>query len=101
MPALGKKHLRYGDLANPVTHCRFIIRISTHVAQKHLSKDLANLAEGETLLICEHNVPIAELRLLAAKRTNPRPIGLAKGTFEIPASFFAPLPGDLTSLCDE
>jgi hypothetical protein len=31
----------------------------------------------------------------SAQRKSPRPIGLAKGTFEVPREFFEPLPDDL------
>jgi len=71
-----------------------MIRINVHEAKAHLSRYLARLAEGETIVICNRNVPIAELRPLPARRTARRPLGLATGTFEVPASFFEPLPED-------
>jgi hypothetical protein len=40
-------------------------------------------------------VPAAEIRPRKACRRKPRPIGLAKGTFRVPKSFFKPLPDDL------
>jgi hypothetical protein len=39
---------------------------------------------------------VAELRRVEAGRTAPRPIGGLKGTFVVPASFFEPLPDELT-----
>jgi antitoxin (DNA-binding transcriptional repressor) of toxin-antitoxin stability system len=74
-----------------------MIRINIHEAKTHLSRYLANLAEGETILLCKRNVPVAEIRPLPPERTSPRPIGLAEGTFEIPAAFFEPLPDDLVA----
>ncbi len=69
-----------------------MISINIHQAKTQLSKYLAKLKPGETILICKRNVPIAELRALPKGAIRARPIGLAKGTFEVPASFFEPLP---------
>lgn len=69
-----------------------MIRLNIHEAKTHLSAYLARLEQGETILLCRRNVPIAEIRPLPKKRAAPRPIGLAKGLFEVPDSFFEPLP---------
>lgn len=74
-----------------------MIRINMSQLKTHLSRYLANLAEGETILLCKRNVPIAEIRRLPCKRKTARPIGLAKGAFEIPESFFEPLPDDISA----
>ena len=39
--------------------------------------------------------PIAEIRPLPAREMKPRPIGLARGRFTVPPSFFEPLPDHL------
>lgn len=72
-----------------------MIRLNIHDAKTHLSRHLTRLAEGETILLCKRNVPIAEIRPLSAPRTRPRPLGLAKGRFEVPPEFFEPLPDEL------
>ncbi len=69
-----------------------MISINIHEAKTQLSKYLAKLRPGESILICKRNVPIAELRALPQQNRKPRPIGLAKGEFSVPASFFEPLP---------
>ncbi|MGH8501648.1 MAG: type II toxin-antitoxin system Phd/YefM family antitoxin [Gammaproteobacteria bacterium] len=69
-----------------------MIKLNVHEAKTHLSSYLARLEAGETILLCRRNVPIAEIRPLTAPRSDPRPIGLAKDTFAVPASFFEPLP---------
>ena len=69
-----------------------MIRINIHEAKTHLSRYLARLAQGETIILCNRNVPIAEIRPLPRARQAPRPIGLMRGQFEVPASFFEPLP---------
>ena len=76
-------------------HNRPMIRLNVHEAKTHLSRYLARLAEGELILLCKRNVPVAEIRPVRQPRTERRPVGLAKGQFEVPAAFFEPLPEDL------
>ena len=72
-----------------------MIKLNVHEVKTNLSKYLDLLAKGEKILLCRRNVPIAEIRPLPAKTGSERPIGLAKGRFEVPESFFEPLPDDL------
>src|SRR5262245_24233468 len=65
--------------------------VNIHEAKAKLSEYLDAVAAGDTVIICNRNQPVAELRAVPKKRTEPRPIGLAKGTTTIPASFFEPL----------
>ncbi len=69
--------------------------VNVHEAKARLSEYLARVETGETVVICRRNRPIAELRALAPTRIEPRPIGLAKGLFEVPESFSEPLSEDL------
>lgn len=69
-------------------------RVNMHEAKTHLSRYLAELEPGETLILCNRNQPIAELRPLPAKSMTPR-LGVAKGEFEVPDSFFEPLPEEI------
>ena len=66
-----------------------------HEAKTHLSRYLARLEAGETIVPCRRNQPIAELRPLPRIEAAPRPFGLARGTFSVPDSFFEPLPADV------
>ena len=75
-----------------------MIKLNIHDAKTHLSKYLAKLAKGETIVLCKRNTPIAEIRPLPAARSKPRPLGLGKGTVKIAPSFFEPLPDDLLDL---
>ena len=72
-----------------------MIKLNIHEAKTHLSRYLKRLAKGEHIVLCLRNVPIAEIRPLAAPETKPRPIGLAGGQFTVPPSFFEPLSNDL------
>ena len=71
-----------------------MIKLNIHEAKTHLSRYLAKLAKGESIVLCNRNVPIAEIRPLPRPRTAKRPIGLAKGTFKVPRRFFEPLPDE-------
>ena len=72
-----------------------MIKLNVHEAKTHLSRYLNRLAEGEKIILCKRNVPIAEIRPLKPARSERRPIGLAKGLFEVPSEFFDPLPESL------
>ena len=72
-----------------------MIRVNVHEAKTHLSKYLAKLEKGETILLCRRNQPIAEIRPLALKRKKPRPIGLHEGQIKLGPEFFEPLPDEL------
>ena len=73
-----------------------MIKLNIHEAKTHLSRYLAELKQGETIVLCRRNTPIAELRALAQPSGRARrPLGLAKGTVKIRKSFFGPLPADL------
>ena len=72
-----------------------MIKVNIHQAKTHLSRYLARLKAGETLIICKRNIPIAEVRALPQAGQQKRPIGLAKGQFKVPPSFFEPLPDDI------
>lgn len=72
-----------------------MLKVNVHQAKTNLSRYLEAAAKGETVIICNRNVPVAELRGLPSVMQGPRPIGLARGSFEVPESFFDPLPDDV------
>lgn len=72
-----------------------MIKLNIHEAKTHLSKYLAKLKAGDRILLCRRNQPVAEITPLPEAPTRPRPIGLAKGRFTVPRSFFEPLPDEL------
>jgi prevent-host-death family protein len=73
----------------------FVVNIAE--AKAKLSEFVDAVAAGERVLICKRNRPIAELRAVESARSEPRPIGLARGRFAVPDSFFEPLPDDVTA----
>ena len=74
-----------------------MIRLNIHEAKTHLSRYLARLRRGETIILCKRNIPIAEIRPLPPQRKAKRPIGLAKGKLKVPPDFFEPLPPEFIS----
>ena len=55
----------------------------------------------EIIQHCRRGLPIGLIRFMGAVApllAEPRPIGLAAGTFTVPPKFFEPLPDDLVKL---
>jgi len=69
-----------------------MIRLDIHEAKTHLSRYLEEMAKGETIILCKRNIPIAEIRPIHPRRKHKRPLGLAKGEFEVTRELFEPLP---------
>ncbi len=69
-----------------------MIRINITEAKNHLSKYLRRVKKGETIILCERNVPIAEICPIKPESLQLRPIGLDKGRFIVPENFNDPLP---------
>ena len=70
------------------------IKLNIHEAKTHLSRHLNEMSENDRIILCRRNLPVAEIRLLPVRRPK-RQLGLAKGEFTVPRSFFDPLPDDL------
>ena len=86
------------DLVHFMVQSGRMIKLNIHEAKTHLSRYLARLAKGETIVLCKRNTPIAEIRPLPLAPNKPRPLGLAKGKVKIHSSFFEPLPDELLDL---
>jgi antitoxin (DNA-binding transcriptional repressor) of toxin-antitoxin stability system len=83
------------DLVHFLVDNVVVKRVNIHDAKTNLSRYLAELTPGEALVLCKRNQPVAEVRLLR-KKPGPKPrIGVAKGRFEVPDSFFEPLPDEI------
>ena len=70
-------------------------QVNIHDAKTNLSRYLAELKLGEALVLANRNQPVAELRLLRPKQSRTPRIGVAKGKFSVPDSFFEPLPKEI------
>jgi antitoxin (DNA-binding transcriptional repressor) of toxin-antitoxin stability system len=72
-----------------------MIRLNIRQVKTHLSRYLARLKEGDTIILCKRNVPIAEIRAVKKPAKGKRPIGLFKGQIRISKRFFDPLPDNV------
>lgn len=71
-----------------------MIRLNIHEAKTHLSKYLNRLKEGDVIVLCKHNEPIAEIRPIRRALPKKRPLGLGP-KFKVDKTFFDPLPEDM------
>jgi antitoxin (DNA-binding transcriptional repressor) of toxin-antitoxin stability system len=83
------------DLVHFIVQNRVVKKVNIHDAKTNLSRYLAELAPGEALVVCNRNQPVAELRSIRKKGVRKPRIGIAKGEFVVPASFFDPLPEEV------
>ena len=66
-------------------------QVNIHEAKTQLSR---LISDGEEVIIARYGEPVA--RLIPIRPMIPKRIpGSAKGKFEVPASFFEPLPDEL------
>jgi prevent-host-death family protein len=72
-----------------------MIRLNIHEAKTHLSRWLKRVEKGETVVLCRHNVPVAEIRPIEKSASKKRSVGLARGSFTVPPEFFDPLPDEI------
>ena len=78
-----------------------MITLNVHEVKAHFSRYLNAVENGETVLLCRRNVPVAELRPLPKSTSQERPLGLARDRGqELPPAFFEPLPDEILSLFD-
>jgi antitoxin (DNA-binding transcriptional repressor) of toxin-antitoxin stability system len=83
-----------------MTYYETMISLNINEIKTHFSSFLAKVSNGETIIVCKRNVPIAEIKPIAALPDKKRPIGLAGKEypdFEISDAFFDPLPEDIVA----
>ena len=59
--------------------------------QANLPHYLKQVAAGDTLVICQNNLPVAEVGPVKT----PRPLGLGQGQGQVLTEFFDPLPEEI------
>ena len=66
--------------------------VNIQQAKTHLSRYLKRVKHGESLVICDRNVPVAELRSLHESAKPRRPLGALRGAvLHMADSFNEPL----------
>jgi antitoxin (DNA-binding transcriptional repressor) of toxin-antitoxin stability system len=70
-----------------------MIMVNIADAKARLSEYLEAVSQGETVVICRHNQPVAELRATEARRTAPRDLTpMFPGATFVTDAFFEPMP---------
>ena len=72
-------------------------RIDVAQLESNPGEYLAQVVQGETIVICKDQQPIAEMRPVMQPPQGPRPLGLGVGTAIIHPSFPEPLPDEIIS----
>ena len=68
-------------------------------AKTNLSRHLRRVKRGETLVICDRNTPVAELRPLTPAKGQKRPLGALRGAVvHMAETFNDPLSGEEMAL---
>ncbi|PIR59210.1 MAG: prevent-host-death protein [Candidatus Pacebacteria bacterium CG10_big_fil_rev_8_21_14_0_10_56_10] len=73
-----------------------MLTVNIHQAKANLSRYIDLVQKGQRVIVAKRNVPVAELKLLAKPKPK-RAVGQSKVKFEVPESFFEPLPGPTTN----
>lgn len=68
-----------------------VIRANIAEFKAKLSYYLRLVKGGEKVVICDRNIPVAELTSLPEQRKGKRVLGQHKGLFKVPDEAFAPL----------
>ena len=72
-----------------------MIMVNIADAKAKLSEYLEAVSQGETVVICRHNRPVAELRAIEARRTGPRDLApMFPGEAFLTDAFFEPMTQD-------
>jgi antitoxin (DNA-binding transcriptional repressor) of toxin-antitoxin stability system len=72
-----------------------MIMVNIHEAKAKLSEYLEAAAKGERVVICKHNQPVAELRVVEQTCTASRDLApMYPGETFVTPAFFEPLPAD-------
>ena len=64
-------------------------------AKTHLSRHVAGLNDGDRIVLCLRNRPVAEIRPIPGRSNEPRPFGLGQGLADLSGAFLDPLPDDI------
>lgn len=69
-----------------------MIKVNIQEAKTHLSRYIDRVEEGDVIIVCRHNRPVAELRAIeSAQVPRARVAGLLKGRVHWEPDAFAPM----------
>jgi antitoxin (DNA-binding transcriptional repressor) of toxin-antitoxin stability system len=87
-------------MTNFMIYNKTMISINVNEIKARFSSFLTKVINGETVIVCKRNIPVAEIKPIAVLPKKKRPIGLAGKEypgFEISVDFFTPLPDDIVA----
>ncbi len=69
-----------------------MVKVNIQEAKTHLSRYIERVENGDVVVVCRHNKPVAELRALPPEPAQvPRVAGLLKGQIHWTSDTFAPM----------
>jgi prevent-host-death family protein len=69
-----------------------MIKVNIQEAKTHLSRYIDRVEQGDVVVVCRHNQPVAELRAIETSPVRPaRVAGLLKGRVHWEPDAFAPM----------
>ena len=69
-----------------------MIKVNIQEAKTHLSRYIGRVEQGDVVVVCRHNQPVAELRAIETAPAHPaRVAGLLKGRVHWEPDAFAPM----------
>ena len=69
-----------------------MIKVNIQEAKTHLSRYIGRVEQGDVVVVCRHNQPVAELRPIETTPSHPaRVAGLLKGRVHWEPDAFAPM----------
>lgn len=70
-------------------------KVNIPEARTHLSRYIERVAQGDVIIVCRHNQPVAELRAVEMSEVRqPQVAGLLKGQVRWEADAFAAMTGE-------
>jgi antitoxin (DNA-binding transcriptional repressor) of toxin-antitoxin stability system len=69
-----------------------MIKVNIQEAKTHLSRYIGRVEQGDVVVVCRNNQPVAELRAIETELAHPaRVAGLLKGSVRWEPDAFAPM----------
>jgi len=68
-----------------------MIKLNIHEIKTQFSKYIDMVEDGETVVVCKRNIPVAEIRTIKKANKRPPVFGSAAGMVKILPSFYEPM----------
>lgn len=86
------------------TDVQISVRVNVQEMKTHFSRYLDSVEQGEVVVVCRHNKPVAELRAIPKENDGVSAKGLPRfglwSGFGVSEGFFEPLPDDMLKAFD-